>query len=251
MSDIYEVDNFREQLGWSKSEMASFFDTSGQNYNNWIKRNTLPKNSFKQARWLITSQYDLNSTTEELREQCLRELSNQGNLIASLAESNPIEHRSLEELIERATSFDYSSVARTVPILSWETARNWETHIQSGEIKQQGVTTCPAPNSELTFALRVELDDMYDNGPKDGHDDEEEGIAPGSIIFVDPTIRDGFNKYDKVLARYDKSGKIAFRRIHPETDNSDTFLEAINADYEAGIDHIEIIGKVIGYFRPL
>jgi SOS-response transcriptional repressor LexA len=250
VDDIHEVENYRKILNWSKVDISEFFDTSNQTYGNWVNRQSLPKKFYRQARWLITESYDTKLTPIELREQCLADIANPGNLLSNLNVSSSTKAQNVEDLVKEAAEFSFESIGRAVPILAWKNAEQWESEILIHRTKQLGTTTCPVPNSELTFALIVENDEMYYDGERLASD-EEIGIPVGSIIFVDPALRSNLGALDKVIARHGRDGEITFRNYHPANEDSEFFLAPINANHDAYTDNIEIIGKVIGYFNKL
>ena len=53
MNLIAELEKYREQKGLKKADMARLFGVDSQNYNNWVYRNSLPKEFYEKALSII------------------------------------------------------------------------------------------------------------------------------------------------------------------------------------------------------
>ena len=244
--DILEVENVRKMYNWSKSDVSKFFGISQQSYNNWLTRLSIPKKYYEQTRWFITEKYESSMPSEQLREISLESISNPGNHNAELKTNRPEDYAEVKRILRLNSKFDYNSIGRSIPILSWDTVRYWERNVISNNLQQRGISACPVPCSNLTFALVIENDEMFLNA-KDHVNFDGIGTPEGSLIFVDPVQRDSLNSDDKVIARYDREGEITFRN-YKIFDNAEIALIPTNEDYNSYHDNIEIIGKDIGRF---
>lgn len=124
MDRIEKLEQYRELAGMSKADMARYFDVIPQNYSNWVRRNSLPKEQFTKADQL------LSSTREN---------------------GQPLQ-------VAQA-GIQYTTTR--IPILNWEQAPDWDIALE--EIYNNKLLTVmptSAPHSNLTFALRVETASM-------------------------------------------------------------------------------------------
>lgn len=67
MNLIQELENYREQKSLKKADMARLFGVPEQNYNNWVYRNSLPKEQMDKARGILGEETFLNTAPVQIR----------------------------------------------------------------------------------------------------------------------------------------------------------------------------------------
>ncbi|MEH6551285.1 MAG: S24 family peptidase [Pseudomonadales bacterium] len=241
MDQMRQVEECRKALNWSKVEMAIFFGVKYQAYNNWVRRNSLPKNFYTDAVWLSSAIVDGDTQFPDImRAQALSAMALTRDPLLGMKEKAPSGYDDVNKLISDKSLAGMYRSDRLVPIIKWGQAAEWERLVLNGVIPSQRLIACPDPCSDLTFALTVQDDQMHD---KSG------GVPKGSTIYVDPTVRNNCEHGAMVVARQGSEGEITFRQYHTKSELP--HLVAINQLYNHYVEDIEIVGKVIGYYFPL
>lgn len=239
MIEIHDLENYRTENGLSKADMARIFGVVPQAYNNWVYRNSLPKDQIEKAARLIgiwKKEVAINSLDDYL---LAHNPTNQAGGVIQKADVYELKRNYIteNEVLEIAKKYTH------VPLISWVQAGNF---CESPDLFSPGDAeewlTCPSRHSQFTYALKVFGDSMTSSNPG------ERSYPHGTIIFVDPERAHVVGS--RVIARLPNSSEVTFK-LYTE-DAGQPYLMPINQRYPAISmpEDTVICGVVVGSYWP-
>lgn len=238
MIEMSELEKYRVDNHLSKAEMSRIFKVVPQAYNNWVYRNSLPKEHIALATKLLgiwKKDYKINSL-EDLH--LAKNPANKPNMEGVRSDIFELKNNFIteKEVKELAKSYTH------IPLISWQQASELSVASTILDIGQpEDWVPSPFPNhSPTTYALKIKNDSMISNAPG------ERSFFIGDIIYVDPERE--HKTGERVIARLPNSSEATFK-IYAEDAGVAYFL-SINNRYPTFIipEGTIICGVVIGSF---